>query len=156
MLLPGFGRLDSPCGRIYLINDLFENDRPAAAKAMLHVDRCLSCLSGMTTCPFGFRTATLTARAAMPILAFWLHSASQHMPSITIKGISATLHERLKEIARRHHRSLQNEVVACLERYAEQPPRSKAELMAEAARLRGKLPPVDHDLVDRYKRSGRP
>ena len=72
MFLLGFGRLDNPCGRIYLINDLFENDRPAAPKAVLHVDRCLSCLSGMTTCPFGFRTATLTAHAAMPVLAFWL------------------------------------------------------------------------------------
>ncbi|MCY3596347.1 MAG: hypothetical protein OXG71_02785, partial [Rhodospirillales bacterium] len=101
-------------------------------------------------------TATLTERAIMPMLAFWLQNASQHMPSITIKGISVTLHERLKDIARHHHRSLQNEVIACLERYAEQPPRSKAELMAEAAKLRGKLPPVDHDLVDQYKRSGRP
>jgi hypothetical protein len=58
------------------------------------------------------------------------------VPSITIKGISSTLHEQLKGIPRRHHRSLQNEVIACLERYAEQPPRSKAELMAEAAQLR--------------------
>ena len=41
------------------------------------------------------------------------------MPSITIKGISPTLHERLKSIARRQRRSLQNEVIACLERYAE-------------------------------------
>ncbi|MCY4431740.1 MAG: hypothetical protein OXC11_15310 [Rhodospirillales bacterium] len=44
------------------------------------------------------------------------------MASITIKGISLTLHERLKGMARRHHRSLQNEVIACLERHAEQPP----------------------------------
>ncbi len=148
--------LDSPRGRSYLINDMLGYDRPVDAKAVLRVDRCLSCLAGMTTCPFGIRTATLTERATMPMLAFWLQIASQHMPSITIKGISVTLHERLKDIARHHHRSLQNEVIACLERYAEQPPRSKAELMAEAAKLRGKLPPVDHDLVDQYKRSGRP
>lgn len=154
-VLPG-DEFDSACGRIYLINDMFENDRPADAKTVLHVDRRLSCLSDLTACPFGFRTATLTEPAAMPMLALWLQIGSQQMPSITIKGISATLHERLKGIARRHHRSLQNEVIACLERYAEQPLRSKAELMAEAAQLRGKLPPVDHDLVDRYKRSGRP
>ena len=55
------------------------------------------------------------------------------MLSITIKGISSTLHERLKGIVRRLHRSLQNEVIACLERYAEQPPRSKAELMGLVA-----------------------
>ena len=78
------------------------------------------------------------------------------MPSITIKSISPALHERLKDIARRHHRSLQNEIVACLERHAERPPLSKAELMAEAAALRDKLPHSDHALVDEFKRSGRP
>ena len=146
----------SPRGRIYLINDMSENDRPADAKTVWHVDQRRACLSGTMPCPSRFRTATSTESAAMPRLAFWLQNGSQPVPSITIKGISPTLHERLKSIARRHHRSLQNEVIACLERYAEQPPRTKAELMAEAARLRGKLPPVDHDLVDRYKRSGRP
>ncbi len=45
--------LDSPRGRIYLIKDMLENDRPADAKTVLHVDRCLSCLSCMTTCPSG-------------------------------------------------------------------------------------------------------
>ena len=58
----------------------------------------------------------------MPIPACWLQIGSQPMASITIKGISLTLHERLKGMARRHHRSLQNEVIACLERHAEQPP----------------------------------
>ncbi len=45
--------LDSPRGRIYLIKDMLENDRPADPKTVLHVDRCLSCLSCMTTCPSG-------------------------------------------------------------------------------------------------------
>jgi glycolate oxidase iron-sulfur subunit len=45
--------LDSPRGRIYLIKDMLENDRPATAEVVLHVDRCLSCLSCMTTCPSG-------------------------------------------------------------------------------------------------------
>ena len=92
----------------------------------------------------------------MVILAFRLRIGTRLMPSITIKSISPALHERLKGIARRHHRSLQNEIIACLERYADSPPRSKAELMAEAAALRDRLPFVDHALVDRYKRSGRP
>jgi glycolate oxidase iron-sulfur subunit len=43
--------LDSPRGRIYLIKDMLENDRPADARVARHVDRCLSCLSCMTTCP---------------------------------------------------------------------------------------------------------
>ena len=92
----------------------------------------------------------------MSMLAFWLQIGIPSMPSITIKSISPALHERLKGIARRHRRSLQNEIIACLERYAERPPPSKAELMAEAAELRDKLPQFDHGLVDQFKRSGRP
>ena len=45
--------LDSPRGRIYLIKDMLEHDRPASAKVVKHIDRCLSCLSCMTTCPSG-------------------------------------------------------------------------------------------------------
>jgi glycolate oxidase iron-sulfur subunit len=45
--------LDSPRGRIYLIKDMLENDRPATADVATHIDRCLSCLSCMTTCPSG-------------------------------------------------------------------------------------------------------
>jgi glycolate oxidase iron-sulfur subunit len=45
--------LDSPRGRIYLIKDMLENGKPANAEVVKHVDRCLSCLSCMTTCPSG-------------------------------------------------------------------------------------------------------
>lgn len=45
--------LDSPRGRIYLIKDMLENGRPADEEIVTHVDRCLSCLSCMTTCPSG-------------------------------------------------------------------------------------------------------
>lgn len=45
--------LDSPRGRIYLIKDMLENEKPATAKVVKHLDRCLSCLSCMTTCPSG-------------------------------------------------------------------------------------------------------
>lgn len=45
--------LDSPRGRIYLMKEMLENDRPADAETVKHVDRCLSCLSCMTTCPSG-------------------------------------------------------------------------------------------------------
>ena len=45
--------LDSPRGRIYLIKDMLEKDKPASAKVVKHIDRCLSCLSCMTTCPSG-------------------------------------------------------------------------------------------------------
>jgi glycolate oxidase iron-sulfur subunit len=45
--------LDSPRGRIYLMKDMLESGRPATAEVVKHVDRCLSCLSCMTTCPSG-------------------------------------------------------------------------------------------------------
>ena len=45
--------LDSPRGRIYLIKDMLEQGRPATADVVKHVDRCLSCLACMTTCPSG-------------------------------------------------------------------------------------------------------
>ncbi len=43
--------LDSPRGRIYLIKDMLENNRAADERTVRHVDRCLSCLACMTTCP---------------------------------------------------------------------------------------------------------
>jgi len=45
--------LDSPRGRIYLIKDMLENGREPSANVVKHVDRCLSCLACMTTCPSG-------------------------------------------------------------------------------------------------------
>jgi glycolate oxidase iron-sulfur subunit len=45
--------LDSPRGRIYLIKDMLENARPATPEVVKHIDRCLSCLACMTTCPSG-------------------------------------------------------------------------------------------------------
>jgi glycolate oxidase iron-sulfur subunit len=45
--------LDSPRGRIYLIKDMLEQGRPATRDVVKHIDRCLSCLACMTTCPSG-------------------------------------------------------------------------------------------------------
>ncbi|MGR3483760.1 MAG: glycolate oxidase subunit GlcF [Paracoccaceae bacterium] len=45
--------LDSPRGRIYLIKDMLENERVPDPKTVTHIDRCLSCLACMTTCPSG-------------------------------------------------------------------------------------------------------
>jgi glycolate dehydrogenase iron-sulfur subunit len=44
---------DSPRGRIYLMKEMFERGRRATPVVRQHVDRCLSCLSCMTTCPSG-------------------------------------------------------------------------------------------------------
>lgn len=44
---------DSPRGRIYLMKEMFEKGSRASPQVQTHVDRCLSCLSCMTTCPSG-------------------------------------------------------------------------------------------------------
>ena len=45
--------LDSPRGRIYLMKQMLESGKPPTAEVVKHIDRCLSCLSCMTTCPSG-------------------------------------------------------------------------------------------------------
>ncbi len=55
--------LDSPRGRIYLIKDMLENDRVPSAEVVTHIDRCLSCLSCMTTCPSGVNYGHLVDHA---------------------------------------------------------------------------------------------
>lgn len=55
--------LDSPRGRIYLIKDMLENERAATAEVTRHIDRCLSCLACMTTCPSGVHYMHLVDQA---------------------------------------------------------------------------------------------
>ena len=45
--------LDSPRGRIYLLKDMLEKQSKPSAETVKHIDRCLSCLACMTTCPSG-------------------------------------------------------------------------------------------------------
>src|ERR1044071_4259647 len=59
--------LDSPRGRIYLIKDMLENDRPATPEVVKHIDRCLSCLACMTTCPSGVHYMHLVDHARVHI-----------------------------------------------------------------------------------------
>ncbi len=75
--------LDSPRGRIYLIKEMLENDRPATRDVVQHVDRCLSCLSCMTTCPSGVHYQHLIDHARVhveqtyrrPFAERWLRAA---------------------------------------------------------------------------------
>src|SRR5229473_6914644 len=59
--------LDSPRGRIYLIKEMLEHDRPATAEVVVHIDRCLSCLACMTTCPSGVHYMHLVDHARVHI-----------------------------------------------------------------------------------------
>jgi len=74
--------LDSPRGRIYLIKDMLEYDRPARPELVKHIDRCLSCLACMTTCPSGVHymhlvdhaRARIEATYVRPLLDRWLRA----------------------------------------------------------------------------------
>src|SRR5256884_9575960 len=55
---------DSPRGRIYLIKDMLENGVAASPDGVKHFDRCLPCLSCMTTLPPGFPSIHPVAPAA--------------------------------------------------------------------------------------------
>jgi glycolate dehydrogenase iron-sulfur subunit len=59
--------LDSPRGRIYLIKEMLEKDKPPTAEVVKHIDRCLSCLSCMTTCPSGVHYMHLVDQARVRI-----------------------------------------------------------------------------------------
>ncbi len=63
--------LDSPRGRIYLIKEMLENDRAATAVEVKHIDRCLSCLACMTTCPSGVNYLHLIDHARQHIERTW-------------------------------------------------------------------------------------
>ncbi len=59
--------LDSPRGRIYLIKEMLEKDRPPTPEVVKHIDRCLSCLACMTTCPSGVNYMHLVDQARTKI-----------------------------------------------------------------------------------------
>ena len=59
--------LDSPRGRIYLIKEMLEKDKPPTPEVVKHVDRCLSCLACMTTCPSGVNYMHLIDQARVRV-----------------------------------------------------------------------------------------
>src|SRR5689334_2079848 len=75
-------KLDSPRGRIYLIKEMLERDQPATPEVVKHIDRCLSCLACMTTCPAGVHYMHLVDHARdhiektyrRPLLDRWLRA----------------------------------------------------------------------------------
>lgn len=71
--------LDSPRGRIYLIKDMLENDRTPGPEEVKHVDRCLSCLSCMTTCPSGVNYMHLVDHARAHIQQRYRRPATERL-----------------------------------------------------------------------------
>src|SRR5215207_6125176 len=75
--------LDSPRGRIYLIKDMLEQGRAATPDVVKHVDRCLSCLSCMTTCPSGVHYMHLVDHARAHIEATY----RRPLPDRLLRGV---------------------------------------------------------------------
>ncbi|RAK60669.1 glycolate oxidase iron-sulfur subunit [Phenylobacterium hankyongense] len=82
--------LDSPRGRIYLMKEMLETGGPPAAETVKHVDRCLSCLSCMTTCPSGVNYMHLVDHAR----AYIEENYRRPWPERTLRAILAAVLSR--------------------------------------------------------------
>lgn len=79
------------------------------------------------------------------------------MPSITLKNIPETLHQRLRESAERNHRSINGEMLAALDQYVSQQRSNKAQLLTDIRTLRQETALyVTEEEIDRAKNEGRP
>lgn len=76
------------------------------------------------------------------------------MLTLTLKNIPARLHAKLKESAERNRRSLNSEILTRLERDVSVPAVDRAKLASELKAFADRLPYVDHQIGDRYKRKG--
>jgi len=79
--------LDSPRGRIYLIKEMLEHDRPATAEIALHIDRCLSCLACMTTCPSGVHYMHLVDHARAHIEKTYRRPVMERLVRALLAGL---------------------------------------------------------------------
>jgi glycolate oxidase iron-sulfur subunit len=103
--------LDGPRGRIYLAKDMLEKDRPADATTVKHLDRCLTCLACMTTCPSGVHYMHLVdharqhiertyrrplgERALRAVLAFVLPNTARFRTALRLAALAQPLHALL-------------------------------------------------------------
>ena len=71
---------DSPRGRIYLIKDMLEKNKPATKEITTHIDRCLSCLSCMTTCPSGVNYMHLVDQGRAHVEKTYRRPLSERLP----------------------------------------------------------------------------
>jgi glycolate oxidase iron-sulfur subunit len=71
--------LDSPRGRIYLIKEMLEKDQKPTKEVVKHIDRCLSCLACMTTCPSGVNYMHLVDQARVRIEKHYTRPAGERL-----------------------------------------------------------------------------
>lgn len=79
------------------------------------------------------------------------------MTNITFKNIPDDLYEQLKRAANAHHRSVNSELIYCLEKTYKPTRLSAAELTGKAAELRGRVKAsrLDIDEINAAKNQGR-
>src|SRR4051812_10101843 len=79
--------LDSPRGRIYLIKEMPEKNRPPTREVVKHIDRCLSCLACMTTCPSGVNYMHLVDQARVRIEKEYRRPLSERLTRAVLAGV---------------------------------------------------------------------
>jgi plasmid stability protein len=89
------------------------------------------------------------------MVPIWYHTT---VPTLTVKNMPSKLYDRLKRSAKEHHRSLNAEIIACVERVLEPAAVDAEEYLAklDALHRRLELPELTADLLESAKRSGRP
>jgi glycolate oxidase iron-sulfur subunit len=83
---------DGPRGRIYLIKNMLESGAPATEETARHIDRCLSCLACMTTCPSGVNYMRLIDQARIHVE----NTYTRPLPERVMRGILAFVMPRPK------------------------------------------------------------
>jgi glycolate oxidase iron-sulfur subunit len=125
--------LDSPRGRIYLIKDMLETGRPADAHTVKHIDRCLSCLACMTTCPSGVNYMHLVDHARAHIEKTYRRPLMDRLlRAVLVRIIPYPTRFRLALFAARMARPLSRLI-------------PDARLRAMLAMAPGRLPPVSRN-----------
>jgi len=72
------------------------------------------------------------------------------MPTITVKNIPPEIYEKLKQSAAVSHRSINSEIIACIERAVRSQPVNPELLLVNARKLRAKTashPITDHEFT---------
>lgn len=78
---------DSPRGRIYLIKDMLEKGEGARREVVTHLDRCLSCLGCMTTCPSGVHYMHLIDHARAHVEATYRRPLVDRLVRATLQRV---------------------------------------------------------------------
>jgi len=80
------------------------------------------------------------------------------MATVTLKNIPDEIYSRLKKTAQRHRRSLNSEIIVCLERSLQPTAVRVEDALVTARRLRGRVggPPFSDEEISAARHQGRP